>query len=70
MQTVAPMIVQPVRYVYHCLFFFALIHRGMSNADGWPYDSAAGPLIIALFDFHCYCFDSPGGGVKCTRLAL
>ena len=33
----------------------------MSTADGWLYDSAAGPLIIALFEFNCYCFDSPGG---------
>ena len=22
----------------------------MSNADGWPYDRAAGPVSIALFD--------------------
>ena len=36
------------------LFFIALIHRVMSNADGLPHDIAAGPLIKALFGFNCF----------------
>ena len=61
MQKACPMIVQPLDKI------IALDHRGMSNANGWPCDSAAGPVIIALFEFNCF---DPPVDVNCRRLAL
>ena len=51
------MIAQPARLVF-LVGLYCIDSRGMPIADHGPYDSAAGPLIIALLEF--ISFESRG----------